>query len=149
MAIGVNWKEVWAPVWASVWRQTSEPPASSGGFFFGFDRHLAERRRRKEEEEKRRREESDIQADMDREIARLLHEQEARDAERADLARVQALADKYAGTKQPVSRRVAASLLKAQEERTINALEQLQREVARMFEEEEAAVVAALMLDDD
>jgi hypothetical protein len=127
------------------------PPASqaSGGFFFGFDRHLAERRRRKEREEELKREADEIQAELDREIARLLHEQEARDAERADLARIQALADRYAGTKQPVPRKIAASLLKAQEERTRNSLLQLQREMQQMFEEEEAAVIAVLMMDSD
>jgi hypothetical protein len=117
---------------------------ASGGFFFGFDHHLAERRRRKKYEEELREEEAQIQAELDREIARLLHEQEALDAERADLARVQALADKYAGTKQPVPRSIAASLLKAQEERSRNSLLQLQREMERMLEEEEIAVILLL-----
>lgn len=150
MTIGANWAAIWAPVWAPVWTQTAPEPEPtpatqpSGGFFFGFDRHLAERRRREREEEEARTEAEAIQAELDRQIALELRKQEARDAERADLGRLQALADRYAGTKQPVTRRVSAALLKAQEERTRNALEQLEREVERMLDEEGIAVMLIL-----
>ena len=126
-----------------------EAVQSSGGyaFYLAFEQHQERRRRRKRREEELRLEE--IQAETDREIAKLLHEQEAIDDERADLARIQALADEYAGTRQPVPRNIAASLLKAQEERTRNALEQLQREMDRLLEEESVAIATTLLLDTD
>lgn len=116
----------------------------SGGFFFGFDHHLARRRRREREEEEARTEAQAIQDQLDREIALLLRQQEAKDEQRRELERLQALADQYAGTKQPVPRRVSTALLKAYEERSRNALEQLQREVERMLEEEELALMIIL-----
>lgn len=131
-----------------------EAPASSdivlGGFFYDFERHRAKRRKRIEEEEEAEREAQSIQDKLDREIADLLRVQEAKDAERAELARIQALADKYAGTliSQGVTRRAAAAVLKAQEERTRNALEQMQRELDRMYEEEELAVIHLLLNDE-
>jgi hypothetical protein len=39
-------------------------------------------------------------------------------------------------------------MLKAYEERTRNALEQMRRELERMADEEEMAVIQALLLDD-
>lgn len=128
------------------------PPAptvtdsNSGGYFFDIDAHYMRRRVRKQREEEL--ELDEIQAETDREIARLLHEQEAKDADRADLERIQAIADRYAGTRQPVPRNIAASLLKAQEERSRNALEQLQREIERQLEEETIAIAAMLLLDE-
>lgn len=120
----------------------------TGGFFFGFDRHLHLERLRKREEEELAEQRRQIQDETDRQIAELLHAQEAKDAERAELKRLQALADQYAGTKQPVSRRVAAALLKANEERTRNALEQMRREIERMLEEEELVVLQLLLNED-
>ncbi len=70
---------------------------------------------------------------IEREIARYLHKTE-----------LQSMADRYAGAKQDVPRNIAATLIKAYEERSHNALEQLERELERMFEEEEVA--ALLML---
>jgi hypothetical protein len=136
---------------ASVPTPTPSPsdPPPTGGFFYGFDHHLEQRRRRRAREERERQEADEIQAELDREIARLLREQEAPEAEPAGLAGLQAMGDGYAGTKQPVPRKIAATLLKAQEERTRNSLLQLQREMEQLFEEEQAAIVAALMLDDD
>lgn len=119
---------------------------NSGGYFYDIDAHHSARSRRKERERELKLDE--IELERDREIARLLHEQEARDADRADLTRIQALADRYAGTRQPVPRNIAAALLKAQEERSRNALEQLQREVERQLEEESIAIAALLLLDD-
>ena len=124
------------------------PNTGGYGFFNEYDAYRRRRRKREEEERQARIESDEIQAALDREIAMLLREQEAKDAERAELERIQALADKFSGTKQPVSRRVSAALLKAYEERTRNALEQLAREIERMLEEEEMAVLQILLNDD-
>lgn len=130
---------------------TPTPDATvTGGyaFFNDYDAYRQRSSRRKRDERKTQAEVEEIQAELDRNIAQLLHAQEARDAERDELQRIQALADRFAGTRQSVSRRVAASLLKAQEERTRNALQQLSREIERMIEEEEVAVIQLLLNDD-
>jgi hypothetical protein len=125
---------------------TDEP--SGGWIYHAFALHREARRRRKEREEEAKREADEIQAEIDREIARLLREQEARDAERADLARIQSIADQYAGTRQQVPKNISIAMLKAYEERSRNALEQLRREIDRMLEEEELAVMVMLLNDD-
>lgn len=118
---------------------------NTGGFYYDFDRHREARRRRKRREEEARREADEIQAELDREIARELRKQDAIDADRADLARIQKLADEYAGTRQAVPRAIAATLIKAQEERSRNALEQLQREMERLAEEEDVAALLIIL----
>jgi hypothetical protein len=125
-------------------------PVTGGGFFFGYDHYRRLREKRLRDEAEREREAQEIQDETDREIARLLREQEAIDARRAETERLQALADRYAGQamREGVSRRASAAILKAQEERTRNALEQMQREIERMLEEEEVAIAAVLMLDE-
>ncbi len=120
----------------------------SGGFFFGFDHARARREKRKRELAEMAAEQQSIEDAQAREIAQLLHAQEAKDAEREDLARLQALADKFAKPGNEVPRALLATVMKAHEERTKNALEQLQREFSRMLEDEEAAVIAMLMMDD-
>lgn len=128
-----------------------EQPVTGGGFYYAFEYHRALREKRKRLEREREEAEREIQDETDRNIAQLLHEQEAKDAERDELQRIQRMADEYAGRamQEGVSRRAAAAILKAQEERSFNALMQMQREIERMFEEEEVAIKAALMLDDD
>jgi hypothetical protein len=119
----------------------------SGGWYRDFDSYAMRRikpRRREEIEE----EVESIEDSTSREIAKLLKEQEARDEERADLARLQSLADRYAQRGETVPRPVLASVMKAHEERSRNALEQMRREVERLMEEEEMAVIQALLLDD-
>ncbi len=120
-----------------------QPEVSSGGFYLEYELYQAKRRKRRKEEEEAR-EHAEALAELDRAIALELRKQEEKDAERAELERLQALADRYAGTKQPVTRRVSASLLKAQEERTRNSLEQLQREMERMLEEDELSIMLIL-----
>lgn len=117
----------------------------SGGFGLAFEAHRTRRHRRKEREQQEQREVDEIQAELDREIARLLYEQQAKDADRDDLARIQKMADQYAGTRQAVPRNIAAALLKAQEERSRNALEQLQREMERMLQDEEIAALLVIL----
>ena len=128
---------------------TQEQP--SGGFFTEFEAARTRRLRRKREEERRQREAEAIQDAVTREIAEFLVEQEAKDEERLELSRIQALADQYAGhgMKIGLTRQVSAAILKAHEERSFNALQQMAREIERSMEEEEAAITAFLMLDDD
>ncbi len=121
-----------------------------GGFYFGFDRIQHERKRRKREQEELEAETQKIQDDTDREIAKLLREQEAKDAERAEYARLQTLADKYAGQamKAGVPRKVAAAILKANEDKTVSSLQAMQRQIEQSLEEEMISINISLLLDD-
>jgi hypothetical protein len=123
---------------------------AGGGFYFGFDRIRHEREKRKREQEELEAETQAIQDSTDREIAKLLREQEAKDAQRAELTRLQTLADKYAGQamKQGVSRKVAAAILKANEEKTASSLLAMQRQIEQMIEEEMISINISLLLDD-
>lgn len=122
----------------------------SGGIWFEMEALRERARRRKKREEDEERETQEIQDQRDREIAQLLKKQEAKDDERDELARIQTLADRYAGQamKEGVPRSVAAAVLKAHEERSRNALEQMQREIQKLLDEEEQAVISLLLMDD-
>lgn len=125
---------------------SGQQQSTSGGFFYDID-HF--RSRKRAERDRLARHESDTAQleQMEREIAELLRDQERKDIERDELRRIQRLADDYSGRNLGLPRRVSASLLKAYEERSRNALEQLQRELDRMLEEEEVALM--LLLNDD
>ncbi len=130
------------------------PEEGGGGYGFYFDsaREIERRRRRKEKERQDREEAEEIPVVVDREIAKLLKAQEAKDEERKELARVQALADKHVGTKMKeagVPTKIRAAVLKAHEERTFSALQQLARLMDEAQEEEELAVILLLLLNDE
>jgi hypothetical protein len=139
--------------WAEgFWADGDAPPpvvteTNSGGWFVDFDNYAMQRGRRKKREEIEEEIES-IKDTTTKEIAKLLKEQEAKDEERADLARLQALADRYAQRGVDVPRPMLATVMKASEERTRNALEQMRREMERLIEDEELAVIQALLLDE-
>ncbi len=122
----------------------------SGGIWYEMEALRERARRRQKRKEDEDRETQEIQDQRDREIAKLLKKQEAKDDERAELARIQALADRYAGQamKEGVPRSVATAVLKAHEERSRNALEQMQREIQKLLDEEEQAVISLLLMDD-
>lgn len=119
--------------------------APSGGYLEAYDDH----RRRRADELRRiedaKESESSITDELDAQIAQLLHEQEAKDLERADLARLQALADEYKGRQRDVPERVNAALLAAQERRTLGSLLALRRETDRTMEEEELVLLLLLL----
>jgi len=116
--------------------------------YYDFHSLREQARRKREEREERESEVKRIASPIDKEIAALLLEQETKAAEKADLARIQGLADAYAGTRQEIPRNIAATLLKAQEERSRNALEQLARELENLFAEEEMVLMLLLLSDD-
>lgn len=130
-------------------QQVVSASQSSGGwdFWAWADRHRAERDRRRRREREIEEETRDIEEAQAREIARLLRQQEEKDAERAELARLQSLADSYAGKRMDLPRKVSVALINAQEARTYAALMQLQREIAQLLEEEEA-LLTLLLLDE-
>lgn len=120
-----------------------------GGLFYHYDEHRRRARREIEEIEERERDTREIQDELDRQIADLLRAQERQDARRAETARLQRLADLF--TRRPLNLppHVLESIERAAERRTYATLQRMQREILRMHQEEEAAVMAALMLDED
>jgi len=150
---------VWAPgfwadgFWAAgLWSSGAAAPVApsalpgAGGIWYEMERIRARPRRKKREEIEE--EVADIQEPVSREISKLIRVQEAKDDEREELARLQSMADRYAQPGAEVPRPILASVMKAHEERSKNALEQLRREIERMLDEEEQAVIALLLMDD-
>jgi hypothetical protein len=124
--------------------------SATGGWWPEFDRtrYLREKRRREIEEA----EEAAklIQDELDRQIYLAQRKLEAEEAERADLERLQKLADQYAGKKLDELPKVArVAILNAQDARTRNSLEQMRRVIEQAEEQEILAVqqIVLLMLD--
>lgn len=123
-------------------------PVETGGgygYFDGYDRYRRKRDKDLQRVEDAKESEASIPDQLDAQIAQLLHEQEAKDLERADLARLQALADEYKGRTPDVPERVNAALLAAQERRTLGSLLALRRETDRTMEEEELVLLLLLL----
>lgn len=126
------------------------PEAFTGGFFVAFEReqHRRERARRKrtEDEEAAQR----IADEIEREIAALLHKQEAQDAERLELQHLGRLVAEFADreAQDAFNERVRAAFVRAQAQMTASSLLALDREIRRQLEEEEMAVLMAIALID-
>jgi hypothetical protein len=127
------------------------PVSDAGGgydlYYLAHDyakRRKAQIERQKEEEEA----EEALKDSIDREIARLMHEAERREVESRELSRLKELVRKYEeqsvieGENQRIK-----SALEAAQAGTFSVFDRLQREIERMFEEEEYAVLL-LLLDD-
>lgn len=123
--------------------------APSGGFFYDLDGYGAKRRRARQEREQAVEDAQSIQDELDRSIALLLHEQEAKDAERTELLRLRKLAADYApiAHTQIDNERVLKALDAAREAHSLAAFEALSREIERMNDEEDFAVLLMLSAD--
>jgi hypothetical protein len=120
---------------------------STGGWWPDYEQIRRQRERRRREIEEAEAETQRLQDETDREIARLLREQEARDAERADLERLQRLADKYAGAAlQELPKAARVAILNAQDARTRNSLEQMRRVIERELDDEMMLAVQQVLL---
>jgi hypothetical protein len=128
-----------------------EQPVGGGwnGLFFHFEQHRARGELELREIEERERDTASIQDELDRQIAELLRLQELEDARRAESTRLQRLADMAAAAKPDLPPHVIVAIERAAQRRSYAALQRMQREILQMYAEEEAAVIAALMLDDD
>lgn len=126
------------------------PDQPSGGWEPLHHFEAARKRRdvRKERERQRQEDAREIQEELDRQIAKTLYEQEQKDAERDDLERIQRLADSLMVQKTDLHRPILAAAMKAHEERTVNALQQLERVISQTLEEEELALLMLLLMDD-
>lgn len=122
---------------------------STGGFLSAFDVAAIRRERRLEAARRRKRDEEELAEEaVEQSIAKLLYEQEQKDQERADLSRIQDLADSLMNQKTDLPRPILASVIKAHEERTVNALAQLERLIYQQAEEEEMAILMFFLNDD-
>lgn len=120
---------------------------ATGGWYPDYEHIRRQRDKRRREQEEAEEAEASLQDATDREIARLLHDQQARDADRADLQRLQGLADKWAGKVEDLPKPVSVAILNAQDARSRNSLQQMERMIeAHLLEEEMAAVTQVLLM---
>lgn len=129
----------------------ADESATGGWLFLNYyeaelQRRKARERRRKELEEETER----IEDDLDRNIAQLLREQEAKDEKRKDLERLAIIAKQNADLEaaRQYSERVAKAYERALVQGNFSALEALDRELKRAAEEEEFLMMALMLLVD-
>lgn len=141
-----------APLLVPEWPVT--PPttdaADTGGVWWVEFEHYRRRKERDRQELKRRREEAQRIADETaREIARLLHEQELKDAEAADLRRIRDLADRAQALRGSgqlsavIERRLSLLAM----ETTRSALQALERELLEQIEQDEISALILILND--
>jgi hypothetical protein len=116
----------------------------AGGFIYAFEREMARRRKEARERAKAEEEAQALQDALDREIAELLHKQEAEQAKAQELERLKALVSRYdnSGTS---SERVEKAYARALAQQNMSAFLALNRELERMLEEEELLVLTMLL----
>jgi hypothetical protein len=126
------------------------PPQTdfSGGFLFEYERHAAARRKRRREQEQLEQESRELQDKVDAEIALLLRRKEAEDEERAELGRLQRLVRTHSHEQLQLSDRAQIAYVRALTQENFSALEALDRELQRQFEEEDFAVLMLLLNGD-
>lgn len=123
--------------------------SSGGGFLYEYERSQALRARRRREREEREAEAQRIADETAREIAQLLHEQEAQDEERADLERLRELARVHRQAQATeLTERVRRAFARVLLQENRSALEALDRELQRQLEEEEIAALMLLLNDE-
>lgn len=126
---------------------TPAPAATGGGY--AFENWLTienqRRRRRKKELEEAREAVEAIEETTSREIGLLLQKQERKDSERETLERLRAMLPRIDA--KALSERANEALDRARVRGTLSALSKLDRELKRMQEDEELAVLMLLLND--
>lgn len=155
MAIGINWADIWAPVWGPVWSQTApepeaeQPERNSGGWFYDFEQHRERWKNRERQLEEAEESAKQLESRVDREIAELLQQDERKAAFQENISRISRLVAGFADSEaeQAMSARAAQALARARAQESVGTLLALQREMDRMLEEEEFAVLMMLVAD--
>lgn len=119
----------------------------SGGFYFAFEREMERRRRERRKREEDEEEARQLQDEIDREIAVLLHQKEAKDAQGRELDRLKVMVAQFAdkAAEEAMTERVRNALIRANVQQNISAYLALERELTRALEEEEFIVLMALI----
>ena len=135
-----------AATWATADGWLHETVQPSGGWYhYVRYEQAALRERARRLKAKRDKEEADeIQDEIDRKIAVLLHEQEERDAANAEKARLLALAARYSHA-DDVPERVAMAAVQAKLKATQASIEALGREIERARDDEDIAALMVLL----
>lgn len=123
------------------------PVDMAGGWaaFFAYEEDRDKRRKRYQEIDEAEEATQEL-APVDAEIAKFLHQQERKDEQRAELDRLRALVNQFPRSDMPP--RVQAAIDKASTKQTVSALINLKKELQRMAEEEEMAVLMFLIDSD-
>jgi hypothetical protein len=118
----------------------------SGGFYFAFERETERRRRERRKREEAEEETQQLQDDIDREIATLLHQQEAEDAEAQELNRLKAMVAQFAdkAAEEAMTERVRTAFVRANAKQNIASYLALEKELNRAMEEEEFMILMVL-----
>lgn len=133
--------------------QSDEPEQQATGGYRTYLRYEQEMLQREDQKRRRKRleeEAREIKDAVDREIAQLIHGQEARRDEEQELERLGALVAEFEAHRAELdfNERVTAALIRAAAQQNASALLAFDRELRRQMEEEEMAVLMALALDD-
>lgn len=130
---------------------TPTPPAQAeeftGGFLFAFEQEMARRRKKRKEIEEREQAAQDLKDQVEREIAAFLYEQEKADERRAELQRLRSLVRAHARAQSELTERAQRAYARALAQENFSAMQALEREIERMLEEEEAALM--ILLNED
>lgn len=118
----------------------------SGGLFFAFEREVERRRKERRKREEDEEEAKKLKDDIDREIAVLLHQQEADDAEAQELSRLKVMVAQFAdkAAEEAMTERVRSALVRANVQQNVSAYLALERELTRVMEEEEFMILMVL-----
>lgn len=138
-------EDFWASGDAPPPTPSPSPPSPSGGWVFHYEMALARRRKRKREIEEAQAESERIEDETTRQIAALMRKQERRDEEREYFERLKNLAREYREAALPP--RVSDALQIALQRETMSALRALDKELRRVLEEEEMAVLLMMLND--
>jgi hypothetical protein len=123
---------------------TEQP--SSGGWWPDYEHARRQREKRRREIEEAEADAQLVKDELDRQIYLAMRKREAEEAEAADLARLQQLADQYAGKPIDAPKKVQLAIWNAQDARSRNALEQMRREIEQMLEMEQLAIQQIVLL---
>jgi hypothetical protein len=127
---------------------STDQPVTGGGWWPDYEYARRFREKRAREIDELEREKEQIADAISREIYALEREQERKEADKADLVRLQRLADQYAGRVKELPQATRLAILNAQDQRTQNSLEQMRRMIERTILDEDIAVLMILLNDD-
>lgn len=118
-----------------------------GGWWAAFERDYSRHGARRKRDEEEAEEVEAIPDPVAREIAQLLHEQAAKDVERAELERLRSIARSYDGGE--IDAKFNRALEVAANARSLAAARVLAQEVARVQEEDDFMMTAFMAVIDD